>query len=120
MPPPTGSGLVAADMFGGKREQRQVPRPLDGDGQSTLMLGTRAGFASGLDLASFGQGAAQGGHVFIIDRLGFFQAKGAYFAPAGKPLITILETPPTPTAGPLAAVLLVVSIVPHDLFFSSY
>jgi hypothetical protein len=51
--------LEAPDVLCGKREQGQVPGALDGCGQTTLVLGARAGFAAGLDLASLSEKAAR-------------------------------------------------------------
>lgn len=69
-------------MLGGNWEQGQVPRALDGNGQTALVFGTSASFPSIFDLAALGQIAAQGGHVLVVYGLGFLQAESAYFAAA--------------------------------------
>jgi hypothetical protein len=53
--------LVAADVFGGKGKQCQVPGTLDGNSQPALMFGARTSFAPVPDFASIGQIAAQSG-----------------------------------------------------------
>lgn len=58
-----------------------MPGSFYSNSQPALMLGTCAGLATGFDFAALSQKSAQGGYVFVIDGLGFFQAEGTYFAP---------------------------------------
>ncbi len=62
-----GSGVHAAHMFGRKRQERQLPRALDGERNFALMPRAGADFASRANLAAIGQIAAQLVGVFIIN-----------------------------------------------------
>jgi hypothetical protein len=58
-----------------------MPGSLDGNSQSALMSSTRAGLATGLDLAALREESAQSGYVFVVNGLCLLQAEGAYSAP---------------------------------------
>ena len=60
------------------RHQRQMTRPLDGNGQRSLVLRAVAGDPSGKDLASLGYVSFQLVHVLVIDDV-IFSAKYADF-----------------------------------------
>src|SRR2546430_1715363 len=77
--------LIAAQMVCRKGQQREVTRPLDGDGQAALMFGACPGLTARANLPSIGQVAAQGVGVFVGHFLDLVQAKIADFAaPSAK------------------------------------
>ena len=64
-------------LVSGKRHKRYVSRPLDSNGELSLMLGAAAGNASGEDLASLGYELPESVYIFIIDARSFISAERA-------------------------------------------
>ena len=83
----------------------QVPRPLDGRRQASLMLGAYAGLAPGLDLGLVRQVPRQHVDVFVVNILGVVHAEGAYLpsrivtrSAAAKSAATTAARGPSPWA----------------------
>jgi hypothetical protein len=62
-------------LFVGKRQQGNVPCPLDGHSQSPLVFGTGAGLTAGANTAEFIHITAQHFMLFIINHLHIVGAK---------------------------------------------
>ena len=65
------------DVLRRERQQRNVARALQGDGEHALVACTGTGLAARLDLASVGDVAAQAGRLFVVDVLDLVDAEGA-------------------------------------------
>lgn len=63
-----------AHVFGRKRQEREMPRALDGDCQFALVPGAGADFAAGANLAAVGQVAAQLVAVLVVNDFVFIFA----------------------------------------------
>jgi hypothetical protein len=73
-----------AVLFAGKRQHGNMPDPLDGDGQFSLVSGTVAGHPLGQNLATLGNEFTKFADVFILDVFDFVGAELADFTP-GSP-----------------------------------
>lgn len=69
-----------ADMSRDKRQQCDMPRPLYGYSQGTLVPGTSAGTPPGLNLAPVRYETAQLGNIFVIDYFDLIAAELADLA----------------------------------------
>jgi hypothetical protein len=61
------SVVLVVVRTGGKRKQRDDPRPLDGRGDFPLMLGAIAGYPPGNDFTPFGDVIPEIFRIFIIN-----------------------------------------------------
>jgi hypothetical protein len=66
-----------ADLFSRERQERDVPAPLDGNGDLPLVAGAVAGDAAGEDLAALGDEKLQGLEVLVVDERRLIDAEPA-------------------------------------------
>lgn len=59
-------------------EQGQMPRPLDGNSQITLVTGAHAGLATRIDFAPLADEAAQTANILIVNDLHLVHAEAAH------------------------------------------
>jgi hypothetical protein len=73
----TSLGHGQSHLFGDERQEGQVPGPLDGRGQTTLVFGARACLATRLDSAVLGHITAQHVKLLVIDLVYLVSAESA-------------------------------------------
>src|SRR5690348_15481319 len=69
-----------AGGVGGERQERDLARPLERQGQPPLVAGTGAGDAARQDLAALGDEAPKARHLLVIDVVHPLDAKRAHLA----------------------------------------
>jgi hypothetical protein len=80
------TGVQYGCLFVNKREQCQVPRALNRNGQRTLMLGACSGLPPGPDTAKVVRKTTQHFMIFIVDHIHFIDAERADATPrASRP-----------------------------------
>jgi len=72
-------------VVGHERHQRNLPGPLDGGSQGTLMFGADTGSTAGLNLGPFGNKPANFINLFVVNMRDVFCAKGTDFPTTYKP-----------------------------------
>lgn len=71
-------------MIGGEGQEREMPRPFDGEREFALVPRAGADFAAGANLAAIGEIAAQLIAVLVINNFGFVFAVDADPAGGGR------------------------------------
>src|SRR5215218_1945422 len=94
---------LASARARGERQQCQMARALDGDGQRSLVPGTGAELASRFDLAPLRQMAAEVPEVLVVHHVDVVGAKRANLA-ARRVAAATAGTPAAPPLAALAAV----------------
>jgi hypothetical protein len=72
-------------VVGHERHQRNLPGPLDGGSQGTLMFGADTGSTAGLNLGPFGNKPANFINLFVVNMRDVFCAKGTDLTTTYKP-----------------------------------
>src|SRR5712692_401970 len=72
--------LGALPLVAGVGEERDLPCPLQSQGQRTLVLGAGAGHPPGQDLAAVADEAAQAGDLLVVDVPDLLHAEAADLA----------------------------------------
>jgi hypothetical protein len=72
-------------VVGHERHQRNLPGPLDGGSQGTLMFGADTSSAAGLNLGPFGNKPANFINLFVVNMRDVFCAKGTDLTTTYKP-----------------------------------
>lgn len=75
-----GCLVLSLSLFGRIRQQRDLSRSLNCDGQHALILGRRASHPTGKNLPAFADEFLQGLNIFIIDVSDFIYREVAHFA----------------------------------------
>lgn len=74
----------AADVLGRVRQEREVPRALDGGGEGSLVLGTGTGLAASFDAGAVRNKPAKEADVLVVDDLDVIGAHDTDAAPAAE------------------------------------
>jgi hypothetical protein len=88
-------------VLGGVRQQRDVARPLQGNGERPLVTSAGAGLAAGLDLAALREVAAQSGDVLVVDVADLIDAERTDFS-TRRVLAGVFASTTTSAAAPTA------------------